>query len=124
MTAPLDTGGQIKNDPTPCDSLVRLDRKVSRALSNGRGIKLSAEELELLASLGMIEQVSDAKAKALKEQARCRQLRVVSTNGGHSGSTSHEVQTDVQSARDGISGGTIPPLSTKRGEARAQQLFG
>ncbi|QZP06850.1 hypothetical protein [Caenibius sp. WL] len=114
----------MTNDDTPCESLVRLDRKVSRALSNGRGIKFTAEELALLASLGMIEQLSEAKAKALKEQARCQQLRVVSINEGHTGSISYEAQMGSPSATGGTSGGMIPPPDGSRGEARAQQMFG
>lgn len=108
---------------TPQD-LVSLDRKVSRALSNGRGIKLSAEELELLAGLGMIEQLADSKAKALKEQARCRQLRVVSTSEGRSGLTMSGEPTASLPAIDGTSGGTMPPPDGSNGEARARRMFG
>ena len=109
---------------TSPQDLVALDRKVSRALSAGRGIKLSAEELELLAGLGMIEQLADSKAKALKEQARCRQLRVVSTSEGHSGSTTSGAPTASPPAIAGTSGGTTPPQGASNGEARARQMFG
>ncbi len=111
-------------DLSPCDSLVRLDRKVSRALVGGKGIKLSGDELELLAQLGMIEQLADSKAKALKEQARCRQLRVVSINEGPSGSTSSGEPTANQPPTGGTSGGTTPQPDGSSGRARAQRLFG
>lgn len=111
-------------DQLPCDALVRLDRKVSRALATGKGIKLHGHELELLAGLGMIEQLADSKAKALKEQARCRQLRVVSTSEGHSGSTTSGELTASLPAIGGTSGGTMPPPDGSNGEARARQMFG
>lgn len=109
---------------TAPNDLVALDRKVSRALSAGRGIKLSAEELELLAGLGMIEQLADSKAKALKEQARCRQLRVVSTSEGLSGSTTSAAPMVSPPAIGGTSGGTMPPPDASNGEARARRMFG
>lgn len=112
------------NAMTPCDSLVRLDRKVSRALADGRGIRLTGDELELLAGLGMIEQLADSKAKALKEQARCRQLRVVSTSEGRSGSTLSVGQAESPPAIDGTSGGTMEPPAGTNGRARAQRMFG
>lgn len=108
----------------PCDSLVKLDRKVSRALSIGKGLKLSSDELELLAGLGMIEQLADSKAKALKEQARCRQLRVVSTNAGRSGLILSDLPMGSPQAIDGISGGTKQPQEGSSGEARAHRMFG
>lgn len=111
-------------DLSPCDALVRLDRKVSRALATGKGIKLAGDELELLAQLGMIEQLAESKAKALKEQARCRQLRVVSTSEGLSGSTSSAEPTGSPPAIAGTSGGTTPQPDATSGEARARRMFG
>lgn len=107
----------------PCESLVKLDRKLSRASYNRGGVKLSAEDLDLLASLGMMTKLAQAKAKALEEQARCRQLKVVSINGGRSGSISSEERTGSPPATDGTSGGTMPPQGASSGEARARQTF-
>ncbi|WP_408586460.1 hypothetical protein [Novosphingobium sp.] len=106
------------------ETLVKLDRKVSRALCTGKGIKLTGDELSILAELGMIEQLSDSKAKALKEQGRCRQLRVVSTNAGRSGSTSSVEPMASQRPTAGTSGGTTPPQDDSSGEARALRMFG
>jgi hypothetical protein len=107
----------------PCESLVKLDRKLSRASFNRGGVKLTAEDLDLLASLGMMTKLAQAKAKALEEQAKCRQLRVVSTNGARSGSISSEERTASPLPTDGTSGGTIPPQGASSGEARARQMF-
>lgn len=48
-----------------CHSLTRLDRRISRAVSTDRGIKLSQDELSILAELGLCQLLSDAKAAAL-----------------------------------------------------------
>lgn len=111
-------------DMSPCQALVRLDRRMSRAVAKGGGINLSADELELLASLGMITLIAESKAKALEEQARCRRLRVVSTSEGHTGSISSGEPMGGPSAIAGISGGTTPPQDASSGEARAQRMFG
>lgn len=112
------------SDLSPCEDLVRLDRKLSRALVIGKGIRLAAGELELLASLGMIEQVAESKARALKEQARCRQLKVASINEAHSGSISSVGQMGAPPAIAGISGGTMGPQGDNSGKARARRMFG
>ncbi|MGF7152656.1 hypothetical protein [Novosphingobium gossypii] len=109
---------------TTCESLVHLDRKLSRAMFSRRGIKLTADDLDLLASLGMPAKVAQAKAKALEDEAKCRQLRVVSTNGGRSGSISSVGRMENQQAIDGTSGGTMPGQGASSGEARARQMFG
>ncbi|WP_158272925.1 MULTISPECIES: hypothetical protein [unclassified Novosphingobium] len=109
---------------TPCEALVRLDRKISKALSTGKGVKLGGDELALLAGIGMIEQLADSKAKALKEQARCLTLRVASTNGGRSGSISSVAPMGGPQAIVGTSGGMTPPLAASSARARAQQTFG
>lgn len=53
--------------------LTRLDRKVSRAIVQGKGMRLTAEDLDLLAIIGAFALLTDAKAKALAEAARQRQ---------------------------------------------------
>ena len=106
------------------ETLVKLDRKVSRALCTGKGIKLTGDELSILAELGMIEQLSESKAKALKEQGRCRQLRVVSTNEDRSGSILSAAPMAGPRRIDGTSGGTTRQPEGSSGEARAHQIFG
>jgi len=54
-------------------TLTRLDRKVSKAIVNGRGIRLSADELDTLAIIGAVQLLSDATAKALTAAAKQRQ---------------------------------------------------
>ena len=105
------------------DTLVRLDRKLSRAIVTGKGIKLTGEELELLARIGMIEQLSTAKAVALREQAQCRQSRAASISAGRTGSTSFAAPMASPPATGGTSGGTMPPPADSNARARALQTF-
>lgn len=109
---------------TPCEYLVKLDRKLSRASFNRGGVKLTAEDLDLLASLGMMSKLAQAKAMALEEQARCRQLKVVSINEVRSGSILLEEPMASLQVIAGTSGGTTPHLGASSGEARARQMFG
>ena len=55
------------------ERLTRLDRRLSRAIFNGRGIKLSGQELEILAAIGVCQSLSDAKVKALTDAVERRQ---------------------------------------------------
>jgi 2-polyprenyl-6-methoxyphenol hydroxylase-like FAD-dependent oxidoreductase len=109
---------------TPAEAIIDLDRKVSRALEKGRGIGLSAEQLDVLTEIGLVERLAEAKASVLREQARCRQKKVVSTSEAASGSTSLEVPEANLSVPNGISGGTIPPGDGSAGRARARMIFG
>jgi hypothetical protein len=102
---------------------VDLDRKLSRAMTRGKGMKLSAAQLDLLVSLGLLEALADAKAQILKEQARCRQIRVESINGEGFGSTLFEAQTASQQATDSIFGGTTATEGASSARARARRMF-
>jgi len=111
-------------DLSPSRLIVRLDRKVSRAADVGKGLKISGDELELLIGMGIIEMLAESKARVLKEQSRCRQLRVVSTNGENSGLTSSGEPMGDLPAIDGISGGTTPLPDDSNAKARARRIFG
>ena len=104
--------------------LVDLDRKVSRAMENRRGITLSPDQLDALASIGMVEKLACAKAEILVENARCRQTRAISTNAAGSGSALIEVLVVSPLAPDGTFGGTTPPPGTSGARARARVMFG
>ncbi|MBV1686473.1 hypothetical protein KRR38_01985 [Novosphingobium sp. G106] len=72
---------------------MKLDRKVSRALQNGIGIKLSSADLELLAAIGVIGTLAESKARALEEHAKCRRSKGASINADPSGSILSEEKT-------------------------------
>lgn len=52
--------------------IVDLDRKISRAMEKRRGITLSSAQLDLLASIGLVDALAKAKAEILTAQARER----------------------------------------------------
>jgi len=109
---------------TMSEAIIDLDRKVSRAIARGKGIGLSADQLDALAEIGLVERLAEAKAAILKEQARCRQTKVASTSEEASGSISRGAPEASQSARDGISGGMTPPEAVSAARARARTMFG
>lgn len=106
-----------------CEALVKLDRKVSRVLQNGAGVKLSSADLELLAAIGVISFLAEAKARALEEAARCRRSRAASTSEDHSGSILPEEGTTDPISIDGGSESTPLPSDAGSGRRRAQRIF-
>jgi len=67
--------GRARRDLTEHDmeDLIELDRRISKAIARGKGIRFSDEELDLLVSVGAIEKVKSAASEALKVQAAERQ---------------------------------------------------
>lgn len=55
--------------------VIDLDRRLSRALECGRGIRLSDSDLDLLAEGGAIDIVRQLAATELKERAKCRDVQ-------------------------------------------------
>lgn len=53
-------------------AIVDLDRRISRAITRAKGVKLSARDLDLLTSIGLAERLASAKSAALLESAKCR----------------------------------------------------
>ncbi|MGO1304994.1 MAG: MarR family winged helix-turn-helix transcriptional regulator, partial [Sphingomonas parapaucimobilis] len=74
--------------------IVELDRRVSRASMNGRGVDLTATDLDLLVSLGLIAMLHTAKTEYLGEQARCRHARHHSIAEANTGSTNSAGKTE------------------------------
>lgn len=66
-------------NPSPALSaaleIVDLDRKISRAMQQRRGITLSAAQLDHLAAIGLIDALAKAKAEILTAQAQERRKR-------------------------------------------------
>ena len=56
-------------------SIVRLDRKLSRAAEIGKGVRLEPADLDLLASLGLFDLTHAAKSEYLRSQSQCRDAR-------------------------------------------------
>ncbi|WP_244646793.1 hypothetical protein [Sphingomonas sp. CFBP 8760] len=101
-------------------SIVHLDKRVSRAAEVGRGVDLTAADLDLLVSLGLIDLLHDAKAKFLREQTTCRVMRRQSIDGANTGSISSGGPTAASVRLVGTSSGTIPPRDAKQAFQRAR----
>lgn len=103
--------------------LIALDRKVSRAVECNRGIRLSADELSALVSIGFVESLSQAKASILKEQVQLRGSKVVSISAVSSGSTMSEGLTESRRVQGGTSGGMTRMQGDSSERARARIMF-
>lgn len=53
-------------------SLPELARHISNQLERGRGVRLEAADLDLLASVGVVEAISEAAARQQREEAAAR----------------------------------------------------
>ena len=85
-----------------------LARKWSRAIERGKGIRLEADQLDLLATIGVNDLLQAAAAESLKEQARCRdvQRRRGSISAVPIGSTGIEKPTEAFDPHTSPSSGT------------------
>lgn len=97
-------------------SLNDLDRRLSRKLESGRGIQLSAGDLDLLVTTGAYQVFRLAVAEHQRELCQQRSGRDRYTNAGTSGSS---VAKDVRPSK---SSGTTPSESANEALARAQRM--
>lgn len=106
--------------------LTDLDRRLSRALEQGRGIRLSEVDLDLLAASGAYDTLHAAAGEALKEQAKCRdvQRRRDSIAAVPTGSTGTRGRTDRSEAHSSPSSGTTPTRDASEAFQRAQLMSG
>jgi hypothetical protein len=89
------------------DLLIDLDRRFARAVSQGRGIKLSAELVDaMVQNTTIVQQLGELKAQLLKEQAECRAQARQRINGVDSGSTNFASRTGALEALITTSSGT------------------
>jgi hypothetical protein len=73
------------------NDLPDLARKFSRAAQDGRGIRLSAAELDLLFAVGANDVLQSEASKYLRNQCLRRSAQTRSISGGHSGSIGIEI---------------------------------
>jgi hypothetical protein len=93
--------------------ILALDAKLSRNAASGRGVKLTGDDLALLASIGALDVVSQEKAKFIKEQAVCR---TVSTKEGAFG-------LPPKPAKSSTSAGTTSDQEKSDAKARVHRMF-
>ena len=119
-------------DPQPPDAaafqlaeqVVALDRKLSRAMAAGRGIALTSEQLDVLIAIGAIDQLSAAKAAALKEIGKWRRSQAgVYQRGRVLARSRTGRKRKGPSRRAGTSGGMTAAVDTSGARARARTMF-
>ncbi|MFV0625175.1 hypothetical protein ACBY01_14345 [Sphingomonas sp. ac-8] len=103
-------------------SITRLDRRLSRAVEIGRGIRLEPGDLDLLASLGLFDLTHRAKSAFIKEQTRCRDARRRSIAEGNIGSTSSGERTAPPVRLVGMSSGTTQRRDARQAHQRARMM--
>jgi hypothetical protein len=79
--------------------VVDLDRRMSRALEQERGMKFSAAELAILASTGAYGALRFAAGQLLEENARCRVTRTKYTAGESSACGGIKTKTELSGPR-------------------------
>ncbi|KMS58700.1 hypothetical protein V473_02630 [Sphingobium cupriresistens LL01] len=105
------------------ESVIDLDRKISRAIQCGRGITLNPDQLDIMADIGFVSRLAEEKARILQEQAQWRRKKAASINEASSGSIMSGAPTDAPPATDFTSGGTTPQTDGSNARARARQMF-
>lgn len=102
-------------------SIVKLDRKLSRAVELGKGVRLEPADIDLLVALGLFNITHPAKAAYLKEQTQCRSAKRQSISGENIGSASMNSPMEADEAPTSMSGGTTPPRDVNAARQRGPQ---
>ena len=105
------------------ESVIDLDRKISRAIQCGRGITLNPDQLDIMADIGFVSRLAEEKARILQEQAQWRRKKAASISGENSGSTSIGEQAESPIPPIGTSSGMSPAEAGSAARARARQTF-
>ena len=109
-------------DAATADAILRLDRKIARAIQTERGINLKSEDLDLLTLVGAVNLLGKARSEILKEKAQCRH-RKTSIAAANSTSITSGARTVRLPARTSTSAGTIKPPVGCSDAARARLIF-
>lgn len=104
-------------------AIINLDRKISRALERGKGIGLTADQLDVLAGNGLLERPAEAKATILKAHARSRQK--MGTHGGLAFEPLQKDKSEAPASDDqDTAGHDDPAASGMTPRERARVMFG
>lgn len=112
----------IKNTAT-ADAILRLDRKIARAIQTEKGINLKPDELDLLTLVGAVNLLGKARSEILKEKAQCRH-RMISIVAASSNSTGSLARTANLSVPTSTSAGMTRSPGGCSDAARARLIFG
>ncbi len=103
-------------------NIVQIAKRIDRAADMGREVRLASDELDLLIGIGLVDIVNAAKAKYLKEQARCRNLSSIKEVHTSSGETGNG--TGPSEALSSPSSGTIGTRDANEALQRALTMSG
>jgi hypothetical protein len=101
------------------NSLTDLARHWLRQTELGRGLRLEADQLDLLNAIGVGDIIAAEAAKHLREQCQKRTLR--SIRGGNTASNGIEGETGHSEAHSSRSSGTMPQPAAIEAAARARR---
>lgn len=102
-----------------------LDRRISRALEAGRGIKLSDEDLDIIAACGGVDAIRAKAAEELRERAKCRdvQRRRASISEVGSGSIGTDGPMEASAPPTSPSSGMTPEEAGREALQRVQEML-
>ena len=104
------------------EAILRLDRKIARALQTQKGINLKPAELDLLTLVGAVDLLGEARSAIMKENAQCRD-QTTSTAGASSTSGASWGRTGSPPAPTYTSAGTTRIAGGCSDAARARLIF-
>lgn len=97
--------------------IIDLQKHIDKGLDDGRGVKLSGDELDLLVSVGAYAVIAAAAVEARKSQCLQRSARNQSIKGGRTGSTADKIEDSSKSS------GTTTSESASGAEARVLRML-
>ena len=103
-------------------ALPDIARRLSRQIEQGKGIRIDADDLDVLVDIGFNELVQRAAAEYLRDQCRSRAARSQSINGGLTGSNGTGRLTEVSAPPSSPSNGTIDPQAADEALQRARRM--
>jgi peptide deformylase len=102
---------------------IELDRKMVEAVSRSKGVMLTAKQLAVLTSLGVLELLADYRNHQLKEYSECRQHSNLSTKEEDSNSAGIKPRVVVSGHRTSPSSGMTQSVDAYAVSQQAQQMF-
>ncbi|MFZ5743436.1 MAG: hypothetical protein ACOY7T_03015 [Pseudomonadota bacterium] len=100
-------------------SIIELNRHFMRQADLGKGLRLTAQELDLLIAIGVGELLASKAADSQREQCQKRMMR--SIPGADTGSNGTLEPMEPSGRHSSRSSGTMPPPGETGAEARARR---
>lgn len=105
-------------------TIMGLDRRLTRAVALQRGTRLTAQDLDALAAVGLLAALAQARNVYLTENAKCRSMNKNPTGEENTTSTFRADMMERQPAANGTFSGTIGNYDSGAARTRARKIFG